>query len=109
MRFEDVKAGRCFRIGERIFVKLHPFCEFVQSLPKPHFYAVQIKTGVLTCIGPDTEIEPLVDDWLLALSARIIDTERLKAENELLQKENEKLVFELGCWGADITHTTAKE
>ncbi len=58
MRFEDIKPGQEFATACGAFVKIDPGCVFAGRLPRPHFFAVQVKTGVLTFLGPDTEVTP---------------------------------------------------
>lgn len=54
--FHDVEPGQGARIKDKLYVKLHPDSEFAQNLDRPLSYGVEIGTGVLTQIGPDTAI-----------------------------------------------------
>ena len=55
--FGDVEPGQGAKIGDRLYAKIEPDCDFARCLPSPFSYGVQIGTGILTFIGPDTACE----------------------------------------------------
>ena len=55
--WRDVEPGQGAKIGEQLFVKIDPSCKYADRLPGPRSYGVQIGTGELTFIGPDTAVE----------------------------------------------------
>ena len=58
MRFDDLLPGDLFKHDGRNFVKIDPNCEFAESLGRWH--AVEVGTGVITFLGPDNIVDPLV-------------------------------------------------